>query len=261
VLTDEGLDAGAHTIAYHLTKRHGAAPSVAAIWRILSRRGFLTPPAAEATAELVRAVRGPNAKRALAGRHHPLASARRHGGGDLERDRRSLPGSWWHRTPAPPPRPQTSWRASIEPLRPTASPPHCWAITERCSPRRLGVAGVRSRSSSIHWQSPTGTRARITPRPAARSSASTSLSSDGSPGRRHRRAPVKLDRFWSYYKGVRPHRASAGVPPPRRSQLGRRRRHGCRGSSSRPTSGSDETRSTPTARSRLVTTRGFTTSG
>jgi transposase InsO family protein len=42
-LTDEGLDAGAHTIAYHLTKRHGAAPSVATIWRILWRRGFVTP--------------------------------------------------------------------------------------------------------------------------------------------------------------------------------------------------------------------------
>ena len=42
-LSDEGLDAGAHTIAYHLTKRRGAAPSVATIWRILSRRGFVTP--------------------------------------------------------------------------------------------------------------------------------------------------------------------------------------------------------------------------
>lgn len=42
-LTEEGLDAGAHTIAHHLTKRHGAAPSVATIWRILSRRGFVTP--------------------------------------------------------------------------------------------------------------------------------------------------------------------------------------------------------------------------
>jgi transposase InsO family protein len=42
-LADEGLDAGAHTIAYHLSKRHGTAPSVATIWRILSRRGFVTP--------------------------------------------------------------------------------------------------------------------------------------------------------------------------------------------------------------------------
>ncbi|MGQ0670976.1 MAG: integrase core domain-containing protein [Actinomycetota bacterium] len=44
-LADEGLDAGAHTIAYHLTRRHGegSVPSVTTIWRILSRRGFVTP--------------------------------------------------------------------------------------------------------------------------------------------------------------------------------------------------------------------------
>jgi transposase InsO family protein len=42
-LADRGLDAGAHTISFHLIKRHGTAPSVATIWRILSRRGFVTP--------------------------------------------------------------------------------------------------------------------------------------------------------------------------------------------------------------------------
>ena len=44
-LSDEGLDAGAHTIAVHLARRHGeaAVPSVATIWRVLSRRGFVTP--------------------------------------------------------------------------------------------------------------------------------------------------------------------------------------------------------------------------
>ncbi len=42
-LLGEGLDAGAHTIAFHLIGRHGLAPSVATIWRILSRRGFVTP--------------------------------------------------------------------------------------------------------------------------------------------------------------------------------------------------------------------------
>jgi transposase InsO family protein len=42
-LADRGLDAGAHTISFHLTKRHGTAPSVATIWRILSRLGFVTP--------------------------------------------------------------------------------------------------------------------------------------------------------------------------------------------------------------------------
>jgi len=43
VLADQGLDAGAHTIAYHLMKLHGTSPAPATIWRILTRRGFVTP--------------------------------------------------------------------------------------------------------------------------------------------------------------------------------------------------------------------------
>lgn len=42
-LADQGHDAGAHTIAFHLAKRRSDVPSVATIWRILSRRGFVTP--------------------------------------------------------------------------------------------------------------------------------------------------------------------------------------------------------------------------
>jgi transposase InsO family protein len=42
-LAEQGLDAGAHTIAYHLQQRHGSAPAPSTIWRILSRRGFVTP--------------------------------------------------------------------------------------------------------------------------------------------------------------------------------------------------------------------------
>lgn len=42
-LIDQGLDAGAETIAWHLRQQQGAAPSVATIWRILVRRGFVTP--------------------------------------------------------------------------------------------------------------------------------------------------------------------------------------------------------------------------
>ena len=47
-LAEAGVDAGAHTIAYHLQRRHRAGkgrpvvPSVATIWRVLSRRGFVT---------------------------------------------------------------------------------------------------------------------------------------------------------------------------------------------------------------------------
>jgi transposase InsO family protein len=49
-LTELGVDAGAHTIHYHLQIRHQprrqsvpSVPSVATIWRVLSRRGFVTP--------------------------------------------------------------------------------------------------------------------------------------------------------------------------------------------------------------------------
>jgi transposase InsO family protein len=44
-LMDLGLDAGAHTIEVHLGRAHPGEPipSVATIWRILVRRGFVTP--------------------------------------------------------------------------------------------------------------------------------------------------------------------------------------------------------------------------
>src|SRR6185437_16863077 len=38
-----GHEAGAATIAFHLEQRHGAAPAVSTIWRILVARGFVTP--------------------------------------------------------------------------------------------------------------------------------------------------------------------------------------------------------------------------
>ncbi|MGH2800702.1 MAG: integrase core domain-containing protein [Thermoleophilaceae bacterium] len=42
-LTDQGFDAGAHTIHYHLSLTDSSPPSVSTIWRILKRRGFVTP--------------------------------------------------------------------------------------------------------------------------------------------------------------------------------------------------------------------------
>jgi transposase InsO family protein len=42
-LAEAGHDAGAETIAWHLRQQAGCSPSVATIWRILSRRGFVTP--------------------------------------------------------------------------------------------------------------------------------------------------------------------------------------------------------------------------
>ena len=42
-LDKHGHEAGAATIAAHLQARHGQAPAVSTIWRILSARGFVTP--------------------------------------------------------------------------------------------------------------------------------------------------------------------------------------------------------------------------
>jgi hypothetical protein len=43
-LTRQGLDAGAETIAAHLAGEGVApVPAVSTIWRILARRGFITP--------------------------------------------------------------------------------------------------------------------------------------------------------------------------------------------------------------------------
>lgn len=38
---EQGLDAGAKTIGYHLSQRHELVPSVVTIWRILKRRDFV----------------------------------------------------------------------------------------------------------------------------------------------------------------------------------------------------------------------------
>ena len=42
-LTEQGLDAGAETIAWHLREQGLPPPAVATIWRILTRRGFVVP--------------------------------------------------------------------------------------------------------------------------------------------------------------------------------------------------------------------------
>jgi len=40
-LADQGFDAGAHTIAYHLTLESGRSPAISTIWKILSRNGLI----------------------------------------------------------------------------------------------------------------------------------------------------------------------------------------------------------------------------
>jgi hypothetical protein len=83
-LSKKGLDAGAETIRTHLTRDPALArvPAVSTIWRILVRRGFVTPQP-----------KSRDAQRTLAGRHHPLAARRRHQRGDPQHRRRPLPAT------------------------------------------------------------------------------------------------------------------------------------------------------------------------
>jgi len=41
-LADDGLDAGAQTVHYHLAKRHKRPPSISTVFRVLKARGFVT---------------------------------------------------------------------------------------------------------------------------------------------------------------------------------------------------------------------------
>ena len=40
-LSEQGFDAGAHTIAYHLTLEQGSAPAISTIWKILVRNNLI----------------------------------------------------------------------------------------------------------------------------------------------------------------------------------------------------------------------------
>ena len=42
-LTEQGLDAGAHTICWHLHQHHQVKVSPATVWRVLSRHGQIIP--------------------------------------------------------------------------------------------------------------------------------------------------------------------------------------------------------------------------
>ena len=75
-LAGQGLDAGPHTIAWHLEHHHHIRVSAATISRYLARAGLVTPEPAQAAEVVLPAVRRRAAERVLAGRLHPLPARR-----------------------------------------------------------------------------------------------------------------------------------------------------------------------------------------
>jgi len=86
-LMDQGLDAGAHTIAVPPEQATRPIPGPGDDLADLVASGLHHSPASEAPEEFVRAVRGGDGQRAVAGRYHPLEARRCHRGRDPERDR------------------------------------------------------------------------------------------------------------------------------------------------------------------------------
>jgi transposase len=75
-LAEDGFDAGAQTIHYHLSRTDPSPPSVSTIWRILKRRGLRHAPTTQATEELLHPFRGAAAQRDVAIRRHRLRAHR-----------------------------------------------------------------------------------------------------------------------------------------------------------------------------------------
>ncbi len=115
-LREEGLDARAHTIQYHLQGRHRrnkkAVPSTSSIWRVLKRRDFIVPERSQAAQVLLCAVLRRAAQRVLAGRHHPLGPSRRHRRRGAATSSTTTPATWSPRRLSRPPRPPTWWQLS-----------------------------------------------------------------------------------------------------------------------------------------------------
>ena len=81
-LSGQGLDAGPHTICWHLQHHHGIRVPAVTISRYLTRAGLVTPEPGKRPEILLHPVRRRAAERMLAVRLHPLAPGQRHRGGD-----------------------------------------------------------------------------------------------------------------------------------------------------------------------------------
>ncbi len=196
-LAEEGLDAGAHTIAFHLAEHHGVAPAVSTIWRILTLRGFVIPqPQKRPRSSFIRfEADQPNERWQADITHWALAD-----GTDVEilniidDHSRLLVGSDAR---------VTTKGADVVVSFHEAAAAHGFpasVLTDNAAvftgaPR--GGAGAPSRSSSTLWGSGFGTPRRTIPRPAAKSSGFTRPRSGGCESSPRRRTSPSSRSSWT----------------------------------------------------------------
>ena len=122
-LAEQGLDAGADTIGWHLTHHHGIAVSRATINRRLHQAGLVDPePKKRPKSSYIR-FEADHAQRDLAVRLHPLPAHRRHRRRDHHLARRLHPLRPARSPPTPGSPARSCWPRSAKPLPHTGSPP------------------------------------------------------------------------------------------------------------------------------------------
>ena len=185
-LAEAGHDAGAQTIAHHLNGTIQTVPAVSTIWRILSRHGLIVPePHKRPRSSFIRFEAAlPNELWQTDATHWQLADGSAVEILNLIDDHsRLLLGSVAFRTVKAADVVQVFYDAAQAHGYPAALLSDNAAVFSGGS--RKGKVLLESRSSSA-WASAASTRRRITPRPAARSSASTRASSGSSRGKLRR---------------------------------------------------------------------------
>ena len=250
-LTEAGLDAVRNDPRTpRACRADEPVPSVSTIWRVLSGRGFVTPQPHKRPESSWRPLRSRAAQRVLAGRRHPLAVGRRHRRRDPQHHRRPLPAAAWRPRPSAGDqggrcgRPPSAAAAELRASRQSLLTDNGAIFTAELPPR-----GLRARDSSCSPSaSSSSTPGRITPRPAARSNASTRPSRNGWPNSAR---PRTVDGAPSAARPVRRLLQHRPAPPGARATHTRRglRRPAQSQSPDRPvsdpdTSGSATTRST-----------------
>jgi transposase len=261
-LADEGLDAGAHTIAFHLERRHGTAPAVSTIWRVLKRRGFVSPqPQKRPKSSFVRFEAAmPNERWQADTTHWRLAD-----GTDIEilnvldDHSRFLVGSCARIVFK-----AADVVASFHQAAAAHGLPASLLTDNGAVFTAVPVAegAARSRSSATARACACITRAPTTPRPAARSSGSTRRSrrlfASGQPHERSGSSKASSTGSAPTTTPNGPTERSAGARPRRPTRRAPRRPRAAPGS--RPTAGSAETGWTQEVRSPCATTAACTTS-
>ncbi|MGY1640656.1 integrase core domain-containing protein [Geodermatophilus sp. SYSU D00703] len=204
-----GYEAGAATIAAHLTHRHRSSPAVSTIWRIPTARGFVTPePHKRPESSYVRfEAAQPNERWPTDISHWPLAD-----GTDAEICNWLDDHSRYCRAAPPPgcsPPPRSTPATGPSPPS-TAIRPVCPATTARCSPAATAAADEwRRRSPCTLAASCSATRGKVErfhqtlENWLARQPSVTTLTE----------RQQQLDAFRDYYNTVRPHRALSRRTP------------------------------------------------